>query len=177
MASPIPDPEWTVRPATAADLDEVFDVFAAVAEERVHIGSEPPLDRPRRLQRWRALLDDPKEVMFVAVADGRIVGNAGLEWVGAAEVGMAIAFGWRGKGVGSGLLKACIEWAEAHDMHKMELKVWPHNDAAIALYEKFGFEREGYLKRHYRRSSGEIWDCIIMGLQLPRSDPRSPTHH
>ena len=28
------------------------------------------------------------------------------------------------------------------------------------------FQREGYLTRHYRRRSGELWDAIIMGLRL-----------
>ena len=32
-------------------------------------------------------------------------------------------------------------------MTKLELHVFPHNEAAIALYESFGFEREGYRKR------------------------------
>jgi RimJ/RimL family protein N-acetyltransferase len=50
--------------------------------------------------------------------------------------------------------------------HKIALQVWPHNAAAIALYERFGFRREGYLTRHYRRRSGELWDAIIMGLPL-----------
>jgi RimJ/RimL family protein N-acetyltransferase len=44
--------------------------------------------------------------------------------------------------------------------------VWPHNDAAIGLYEKVGFEHEGLLRRHYRRSNGEHWDVIVMGLLL-----------
>jgi RimJ/RimL family protein N-acetyltransferase len=48
----------------------------------------------------------------------------------------------------------------------MALQVWPHNAAAIALYERFGFERECYLRRHYRRRSGELWDAIVMGLRL-----------
>jgi len=159
---------WIVRPATADDLEAALDVYARVAEERIHIGAEPPIDRERRLGKWAARLEHPKETIFVAVAESAIVGMADLGWVGASEVGMAILPEWRGRGFGSALLEACIEWAEAEGIHKMELQVWPHNEAAISLYEKFGFEREGYLKRHYRRRNGEIWDCIIMGLQLPR---------
>lgn len=169
MASPTSDPGWIVRTATTEDLEPAFDVLVAVAEERIYIGTEPPVDKPRRLRRWRDVLDDPRETMFVAVAGDEIVGTASIEWAGVSDIGMALLPAWRGKGVGSALLEAMISWAEEHGSHKMELRVWPHNEAAIALYEKFGFEREGYLKRHYRRSNGEVWDCIIMGLQLPRS--------
>jgi ribosomal protein S18 acetylase RimI-like enzyme len=48
----------------------------------------------------------------------------------------------------------------------MFLHVWPHNEAAIALYEKLGFAREGYHPKQYRRRSGEAWDAISMGLVL-----------
>ena len=44
--------------------------------------------------------------------------------------------------------------------------MWPHNHAAIGLYEKFGFAREGLLRRHYRRRNGELWDAIVMGRRL-----------
>ena len=168
MASPTPEPAWFVREATREDLPAIFDVYAAVAEERLYIGAEPPIDRDQKLQRWEAGFENPRNVWFVAVAGDQIVGNADLHWAGAAELGMAILPEWRGRGLGSGLLDACIEWAERNDVHKIELRVWPHNSAAIALYEKFGFEKEGYLQRHYRRRNGEIWDCVIMGLQLPR---------
>jgi RimJ/RimL family protein N-acetyltransferase len=50
--------------------------------------------------------------------------------------------------------------------HKIALQVWPHNAAALALYERFGFRREGYLTGHYRRRSGELWDAVVMGLRL-----------
>ena len=172
MVSRTPEVSWIVRPADSEDLEPAVDVLERVAEERLYIGSEPPIDRERRIRKWQALLEHPKESMFVAVADGAVVGSADLGWAGASELGMAILPEWRGRGIGSALLRACIDWAESKDIVKMELRVWPHNEAAIALYEKFGFEQEGYLKRHYRRRNGEIWDCIIMGLQLPR-----PTHH
>ncbi len=143
-------------------------MFIEVAAEGRWIGTELPVDRDVRLRRWRESMEDPKNAFFVAVEDDRIIGNAHLKWVGASDLGMAVAADARGRGVGSALLEACIRWAEENDVHKMELKVWPHNEAAIALYEKFGFEHEGYMKRHYRRRNGEIWDCVLMGLQLPR---------
>jgi ribosomal protein S18 acetylase RimI-like enzyme len=81
---------------------------------------------------------------------------------------MAVAAGWRGRGVGTALLAEAVDRAGKAGAHKLALQVWPHNTAAIALYERFGFQREGYLRRHYRRRTGELWDAIIMGLPLDR---------
>lgn len=51
-------------------------------------------------------------------------------------------------------------------MHKLSLGVFPHNEAAIALYRKFAFVEEGRRVQHIRRSNGERWDLIEMGLLL-----------
>ena len=64
------------------------------------------------------------------------------------------------------ILEAAIAWARSKGAHKISLDVFPHNTAAIALYEKFGFVREGDHPKHLRRKTGEIWDVISMGLVL-----------
>ena len=80
---------------------------------------------------------------------------------------MAVAHDWRGRGVGSALMSAAVDWAHEHRLHKLSLSVFAHNDAAIALYRKFGFVEEGRRVKQYRRQSGELWDTIEMGLLLP----------
>jgi RimJ/RimL family protein N-acetyltransferase len=77
-----------------------------------------------------------------------------------------VAADWRGRGVGSALVAAAIEWARAQGMHKLSLSVFPHNAAAIALYSKFGFVEEGRRIKHLRRANGQLWDLIDMGLLL-----------
>ena len=79
---------------------------------------------------------------------------------------MAVAREWRGRGVGSALLAAAIERARADGVHKLSLEVFPHNEAGIALYRKFGFVEEGRRVKQYRRASGELWDSVVMGLLL-----------
>jgi [ribosomal protein S18]-alanine N-acetyltransferase len=61
---------------------------------------------------------------------------------------------------------AAIERARGHGLHKLCLEVFAHNAAAIGLYRKCGFAEEGRRARQYRRASGELWDSIVMGLQL-----------
>ena len=163
-----------VREAVEADFDEWFALFERVAAERIWIGSEPPMDRELRLQGFTRSVTESGYVSFIAESDGRHVGNLGIEMRrGLAEIGMLVAPEARGKGVGSALMERCVEWCRAKQAHKISLTMWPHNAAARALYEKFGFVEEGRLVRHYRRSSGELWDAITMGLVLDTESPGS----
>jgi [ribosomal protein S18]-alanine N-acetyltransferase len=151
-----------VRPAEDGDRRALAELFAAVAEERDGIASEPPIDVEQRAADWA--LDDT----LVALAGDEIVGHLHVapSRFGYGEIGMLVAAGWRGHGVGSALLAAAIDRSRERGLHKLTLTVFPHNGAAIALYRKFGFTDEGLLVRHIRRQSGEIWDVVQMGLQL-----------
>ena len=104
----------------------------------------------------------------MAEAAPGIVGFIGLhlEPYGVVDFGMALLDGWRGQGLGSALLEAAIAWSRESGAHKMSLEVWPHNEAALALYHGRGFVEEGRKVRHYRRRNGELWDAILMGLPL-----------
>jgi RimJ/RimL family protein N-acetyltransferase len=151
-----------VRPSTDADRLPLARLFARVAEERDGIATEPPVDVDERAREWRLEGD------FVAVADGAIVGNIHVDRNrhGFGEIGMAVAKERRGEGIGSALLAYAIDWARGEGLHKLCLQVFPHNEAAVALYRRYGFVEEGRLVKHYRRSSGELWDAIQMGLLL-----------
>jgi RimJ/RimL family protein N-acetyltransferase len=155
---------FEIRRARIEDTPELVDLFAAVAEERDGIATEPPVDVDARTREFAASIDGT----IVAVAADRLVGSLHVEANrhGIGELGMTVARPWRGRGVGSALLAAAIEKARDEGLHKLSLEVFPHNHAAIALYRKFGFVEEGRRLKHYRRASGELWDSIVMGLLL-----------
>ncbi len=137
-------------------------MFAAVAEERDGIATEPPVDIDARAASWTL------EGTLVAVGDGEVVGSVHVDVsrFGFGELGMAVLREWRGRGVGSALLAAAIEWSRGQGLHKLMLGVFPHNAAGIALYRKFGFVEEGRRVKQIRRQSGELWDVVEMGLLL-----------
>ena len=119
--------EWDRRP--------LAQLFAAVAEERDGIAAEPPVDVEERATSLR--LDG----MLVALARDEVVGGLHVEQssFGFGEIGIMVAHDWRGLGVGSALVAAGIEWGREHGLHKLTMSVFPHNEAALALYRKFGF--------------------------------------
>jgi RimJ/RimL family protein N-acetyltransferase len=149
----------------------MLDLLKAIAAERRFIATEPPVDRDaRRVGFLRAL--EGGGCFFVADANDEVVGSLGVEVRrGRGDLGMGVDAEWRGRGIGTALLSAAIDWARESGLHKLALEVFPHNEPALALYRKFGFEQEGYLRRHERRESGEFWDAILMGLLLDASEP------
>jgi RimJ/RimL family protein N-acetyltransferase len=156
------DAPFELRAARDEDRIPLAHVFAAVAEERTGIGTEPPVDIEARAASWT--LDGT----IVAVAAGEVIGSihVGTSGHGFGEIGMAIAREWRGRGVGSALMERAIEWAREEGLHKLSLGVFAHNAAGLALYRKYGFVEDGHRVKQYRRSSGELWDSIEMGLLL-----------
>ena len=123
------------------------------------------------LAAWEKQLRDlPRHVVqLVAEVDGDgVVGAAGFEVFQSprrrhvANLGMAVAPAYRGRGVGTQLLEAVIDTAERwHGVRRLELEVYADNAAAIALYERHGFEREG-LARGYALRDGAYVDALLM---------------
>ena len=161
--------DFVIRPLRRGELESLYDLLEAVAAEGRWILAEPPVPRERWREQTLRSFDDPYCLFLVAADEqDQVVGefSAFGRKDRPAEIGMSVAKGWRGRGVGTALMHACVDWAHARGIHKLSLQVWPHNDAALRLYEKFGFEREGLLRSHYRRRNGELWDAIVMGLLL-----------
>lgn len=122
-------------------------------------------------QAWRKRLEKQagNHYGLVACAQNEIVGSLGLvvaersprRWH-AAEIGMAVADEWQGRGIGSALLKAAIDLADRWlNLRRLELTVYADNAAAIRLYKKFGFEVEGLLRRYAFRD-GVFVDSYAM---------------
>ncbi|MGH7729357.1 MAG: GNAT family N-acetyltransferase [Vulcanimicrobiaceae bacterium] len=163
-----------VREATLADVDGIIDALGPVAAEDRWIATELPLPRERMRVRFAQTLESTEGTIFVALQGTQIVGSLGLHggYRGAVELGMSLVAECRGRGLGSRLMEAAVAWSRAHGYHKISLTVAPWNEAAIRLYERYGFVREGFLRKHLRRNDGALWDLIEMGLLLDEAPLR-----
>src|SRR5687767_8274120 len=174
-AVPSPLSSYSLRLAEAGDFDAYLDAFEAVAGEGRWMGAEAPVDRDARRAGFDRAVARDDSVLFLADAGGAVVGSiyAGLSG-GVVDLGMFVAAGHRGGGIGSALLEAVIDWARTQEAHKVSLAVWPTNYPAIGLYARYGFRIEGTRRRHYRRRNGELWEAIWMGLVLDHDTPGGP---
>ena len=159
----------SVRRATPHDANALVELAESVGREEGKwiLGTGP----------WRAVADErrylrtiqryPDAAVFVAEDGDTIVGRLSLSRDPhpasrhVADLGLMVAASHRRQGVGTALLEEAVGWARESRVRKLELHVFPWNDPALALYESFGCEREGYRKRHYERG-GELVDAILM---------------
>jgi putative acetyltransferase len=164
---------FAVRPAEPADaaaLKRLGDEVSAEPEGWLATVEWRSAGDERRY--LRAIRRYPHAAVFVAEdEEGEIVGRLSIARDQhpasrhVADVGLMVAREHRRRGIGRALLGAAAEWARTHDVRKLELHVFPHNDAAIRLYEECGFAREGYRRQHYRRGD-EYVDAILMAYHV-----------
>ena len=101
-----------------------------------------------------------REVLLVAVIEGRIVGSLGFGSRGLArfrhtgELGISVLEAFWGRGIGSALLSALCDWADLVGLVRLSLLVTVDNVRAIRLYERFGFTIEGRHRRDAKLSDG-----------------------
>jgi RimJ/RimL family protein N-acetyltransferase len=165
-----------VRPSRPSDARSFLEMWREVVEERQYVRPDTVQTgvrywRKRFRGSWTA---DGASLM--AIHGSRVIGNLdvareeGLVTRHIASIGMAVARDWRGRGVGSALMAEAIRWARSVRVEKLALSVYPHNTAARALYQKFGFREEGCLTGHSKKSIA-YFDEILMGLWLVERPP------
>jgi ribosomal protein S18 acetylase RimI-like enzyme len=173
-------PPFVVRPARRRDAASFVDLLRAVVAERRFIRTERA-DRSVRYYRRRSFRKTwgTEQATLVAVHRDRVIGHIHVAREDSpvtrhvASLGMTVAPDWRRKGVGSALMSEVIRWARSVGVEKLALSVYPDNEAARALYRSFGFEEEGRLTGHSKKSIG-YRDEIVMGLWLiprPAQEP------
>ena len=160
-----------VRPATPNDAQGMMENINAVGAEIDWIITEGVGSDVEREREWIAQYDGAGSVLYVAEADGRIVGQADVaagRWpkeTHVGTIGVAIQAGWRDAGLGRAMMERVLEWMRDRQFRKACLSVFSTNARAIALYRKLGFEVEGVRKRQFRVRDAWV-DEVLMAKWL-----------
>jgi [ribosomal protein S18]-alanine N-acetyltransferase len=152
---------FSVRAMTAPDIDDVLTLAARFVEaphwrrpdyEQILLAAAPA-----GLIRWAV----------VGLRDSRLVGFAVASWLHqetAAEVeGLVVDEEFRRQGLGSALIRACMEWAAKSRASNIRLEVRASNLAALALYQRHGFCPLGRRRNYY---SAPLEDAVLLQASL-----------
>lgn len=136
------------------DLNEGH--LAAILEIEKLSNSAPWSERS-----FRGELTNPQSIFLTAIADGRVIGYAGL-WIVVDEghiTTVAVDPDYRRNGIGRRLTQEILNRAQAHGLVCATLEVRASNDPAIRLYEGLGFEQAARRRAYYPDNQE---DAIVM---------------
>ncbi|SMB89719.1 [SSU ribosomal protein S18P]-alanine acetyltransferase [Desulfonispora thiosulfatigenes DSM 11270] len=146
-----------IRPMDFDDIEQIVEIEKAC------------FSSPWSAYAFECELHDNQFANYLVVAlaedESKLVGYGGL-WVIIDEghiTNIAILPEYRGKKLGELLMLNLIQIALAKDTTRMTLEVRASNNAAIKLYEKFGFKTEGVRKGYYIHPRE---DALIMWAKL-----------
>jgi len=164
-----------VREAIPSDSARLVPFLRTLYSESNFIlfeSDEFTVTEEQQARRIEEMSQSDSGAMFVCETDNQLIGvvfgHRGLaRRTGHSRyVVIGVLQAWVGRGVGRALLEALEGWARSRGLHRLELTVAIDNRRAIALYEKYGFEREG-VKRHSRKVEGRYSDELYMSKLIP----------
>ena len=157
----------TLRPITLGDVAGLRDCVGAVAQEKRYLAFVQPFTL-QETALFVARIVEGGYPQYVADDAGRIVGwcdvtpKRGNVYAHVGELGMGLMDGWRGRGLGSALMRAALD-ASRRQWEQVELSVYAGNAAARALYARFGFVECGRWPNG-RKVDGAYDDVILLSL-------------
>jgi putative acetyltransferase len=171
----------TLRVCTPDDLPSMYELDREVVEDARGVvrtaDDMPTLERfvAQHEGRVRRLDGGSAGVFLVAIdGDGRVVaeGHVGRPPVSLSAHSTVLALSVRpdhqGVGLGRALMEGLLRWARTATppVERIGLFTLANNDRALALYESYGFEREGLRRRYIKLPDGTYVDDVVMALFL-----------
>jgi branched-chain amino acid aminotransferase len=153
-----------VDPAAAASVrqaapSDVPGIAAAVRELLFELGGKPASAQELQAAARALIEDDDAGVLFVAEADGKVVGFLGVSWQQAVRIPGSYGLiqelwvhpGWRSQAIGAELLEALNGLARERGIGRIEVGLpgerFPSVEATKAFYEANGFQPVGLRMR------------------------------
>ncbi|RUR19096.1 GNAT family N-acetyltransferase [Legionella sp. km535] len=142
---------FEIIPITEEHIDGFWSAVDSVARERQYLAflEGPPINTTKDFVLQNINGNWPH---VIAVIDGKIVGWCDISaldrpvFAHIGSLGIGVLAPFRGQGIGKALLKSALQKAKEKGLTRIELTVREKNISAIALYEQFGFEKEGIHK-------------------------------
>jgi L-phenylalanine/L-methionine N-acetyltransferase len=153
QSPPLPSPGDRTRVAgltiRALEAEDCAAIAELIALPKVRWGTlRLPFSSREQTRKWIEAKADVN-TSIVAVLDGRLVGQAGVNrFTGRRRhvggIGLCVHDDYCSRGIGSALVGTLVDVADNWlDLRRLELTVYVDNEPAIRLYKKFGFVIEG----------------------------------
>jgi L-amino acid N-acyltransferase len=142
----------TIRDAVEGDLPEITAIYNDVLTTSTAIYRDEPATVAERLAWWKTRVEQNYPTL-VACEGGAVIGFASFgdfrAWPGyrfTVEHTVHVHASWRGRGVGSELVRVLIPRAAALGKHVMIGGIDADNVASLRFHERLGFEEVAHFK-------------------------------
>jgi RimJ/RimL family protein N-acetyltransferase len=161
----------TLAPFTDADVDRLIAWISSpqLLSQWAASGFSYPLTRAQMEAHIQKSAESGALIFKVLDREQSVVGHLELGSIDrfnrSLRIGrVLVAPERRGRGIGVNLMRAALGVAfDQLQMYRVELAVFDFNQAAIACYERVGFQREG-VRREMLRSPDGYWSEIVMSI-------------
>jgi L-amino acid N-acyltransferase YncA len=157
----------TTRPAAAADAEAIAGIYNEGIEDRIATFETEPRSAEDILH-WL----EARYPLVVVEEDGEIVAWAVSHpyserpvYAGVGDYSVYVSRDRRGQGLGRAAVEALVGECEARGYWKLLSRIFPRNEASLALARSLGFREVGVYRRH-GKLDGEWLDCVIVELLL-----------
>jgi len=169
--------EIEVRPATAADLSAINDIYNQYIREAHYTFDLEPWTMDARREWFTHYGTTGRHRLLVAVAGGHVIGYTSSSryrpkaaYDVTVETSIYVDPESVGRGAGSRLYKELFTILEGEDVHRANAGITLPNPASVALHELFGFKRIALFSEQGRKF-GRYWDVAWfekpLGLESP----------
>ena len=161
------------RPEDAEDLIQYLKITSAETPYLVREPEEITITKTKEEQFIRDKIDADRELMLIALIDGKHIGNCSLMSIAPykryshrCEIAIALYKEYCGCGIGKAMLQIVLDLAKNVGYEQAELEVMAENKDAIYLYEKLGFEKYGTFPDNMKFAGGSYMDAYWMMKKL-----------
>lgn len=168
--------EIELRNAEVSDAADLIQYLRITAGESPYLIREPEevrIEKDQEEDYIRKLKESDKDLMLLAFAGGKHVGNCSFTSIGKniryahrCEAAIALYREFWGRGIGKIMMETLLKEAKGCGYEQAELQVMCKNENAAALYKNLGFRIYGTMPRNMKYRDGTFGDAYWMMKQL-----------
>ncbi|MFQ4141913.1 N-acetyltransferase family protein [Chlorogloeopsis sp. ULAP02] len=160
-----------IRHATETDLPKIVAIYNAAIPSRMATADLEPVSVESRIA-WFNGRSPLKNPLWVIEVEGVVAGWLSFQsfygrpaYNATAEISIYIAPEYHHCGLGKQLLTQAIKQSSTLGFKNLVCFIFAHNHPSLKLFEKFGFQRWGYLPKVAELDEVER-DLAILGLRI-----------
>ena len=162
----------TIRRVRKTDDKSIAKIIRCVFDEFDMPKTHTVYDDPDTNRQYELFRDEPLSVLWVAEADGKVIGTCGVYPTAGLPKGWCeivkfyVDSNARGKGIGNQLFAKALSSARCLGYTTAYLETFPQFSGAVRMYERYGFEALD----HQIGNSGHTATSIWMTKKLCEAD-------